>query len=268
MQFFTYWQNPEGSSVIPPYILLGLVSMRAALGNKFRIVTRRSAADYVPQELIDRPWSFGLKSAHLSTEIMDIVAFSDFIRLYIVHHHGGFWVDADTIAMNDFSDRLERMSVDGKLLYHSQQFFGAAAGHPIPKRAADNLINVTGPMQWGYVGDFDKMVAEEPGIIAKIPLTNMDCGHRPMYRAVEFDVMFRKDIEPSEFLTNPEQMILKMYNSQFVKFVPAEQPVEDFLESGILLSKIFLHLNSDRTFWADESARVKDYLIEGSRISG
>ncbi len=260
MKTFTYWEIEPGTTAIPPYILLGLVSMRRALGKDFVLLTDRSIRDYVSVELIDRDWRFSHQSGHLSPALMSIVAKSDFLRMQVVSQHGGAWIDADTIVMRDYRPRLNEL-LGEKLLWHSEQFFCSRPGNRFLLEAA-NAMGSADRLIWGDPGGIKAAVQKNKADIDFVSVDFYDPGFYPPYGARSYDVMFRNDLKAEDFLKNGHQCIQKMYNSAFVKFIPRDMSVKAFLASDLLLAKIFLMMKADSTNWVSDSIDIQDELLQ------
>lgn len=259
MKTYTYWETEPGVDVVPPYILLGLASMRRALADDFVLLTDRTVRDYVPAAQIDHDWRFSHASGHLSPALMSIVAKSDFLRMHVVAEHGGAWIDADTIVMRDFRPRLEGLLGD-RLLWHSEQFFCAKPGNALLRGAADAML-AADQLTWGDPGGIKAAVqANKVDKVDFLPVDFYDPGYRPLYGARSYEVMFRTDLAPGDFLKNDKQCIQKMYNSAFVKFIPRDMPVVEFLDSGMLLAQLFLALEPDPQLWITEAATMRSAL--------
>jgi hypothetical protein len=256
MNIFTFWQNESAVSSVPPYILLSLATMRLNLGDSFLLLTPRNIHKYVPRHLIDKRWQFAHKSGHLSAELMHIVATSDFLRMYMVAEHGGVWIDADTIVLSDFRDELSNLLRD-RLLFHSEQFFCSQRDNTLLLQVVENMITAD-RLIWGNPGSIHDIVKANKEQVDFIPMTFFDPGYTPTYNASCYDVILRHDVSVESFRHNPKQRIQKLYNSQFVKFIPREQPISDFISSGMLLARIFLAQRSDPSFWIHEGARIYD----------
>jgi mannosyltransferase OCH1-like enzyme len=93
---------------------------------------------------------------------------ADIMRYFIIEKYGGFYIDADTIAIRCL-DPIVYMNYD-LVLYHDNFvtwnyiincFFGAAPHHPVLKEVCKRVINAelntsdvnmkTGPLLWGTV---------------------------------------------------------------------------------------------------------------------
>jgi hypothetical protein len=212
----------------------------------------------VPADYLDRDWRFSKKSRHLSPEVMSIVAKSDFLRMYLVGEHGGGWIDADTIVIRDYRSELAHLLGD-KLLWHSEQFFYANQGNALLKNAAKSML-VADQLVWGDPGRIKLAVQANKPEIDFVPVEFFDPGYRPTYNAGAYEIMFRKDVEVEDFLVNDAQRIQKMYHSSFVRFIPRETPVAEFLAEGTLLSKILLSVDGDTARWDADCAEIRECL--------
>lgn len=255
---FTYWETPSTTSRIPPYILLGLANMSRMLGEQFCLLTKSNLSDYVQNLDSWKDWRFSTSSDLLTSELMTIVAKSDFLRMRTVYELGGVWMDADSIVLKDFSSMLNTLT--HKLTWHSEQFFGALPGQDILKIASDNMLKA--PLQkWGNPGGIKDIIQRNPQAISHLNWkTLLDPNYKIPYNYKSYDIMINTDVGPEDFLCNKEQILLKMYNSGFIKYDIAKQTVEEFLDSGTLLSKIFLSLDSSRSRWIDECNSLTDQL--------
>jgi len=95
-------------------------------------------------------------------------------------------------------------------------------------------------------------------MISPIPINFVDPGYKPAYCAGNWDVMFDKTVSSETFLINPEIKIIKFYNSNWRQFENSYEPIEEFLRSGSLMSKLFLRLNPSNEFWQEQAQRVLD----------
>jgi hypothetical protein len=84
MNVFSYWEGPS-----PPYIQLCIVSMQKVLGDSFTLVTPEIINDWLPQDILHPSWK-ALPQPALK---------ADCIRAALLATHGGWWWDADTIAL-------------------------------------------------------------------------------------------------------------------------------------------------------------------------
>jgi len=258
MKTYTYWETEPGVTSIPPYILLGIASMRLALGDDFVLLTKRNIRDYVSSDYLDREWKFSRKFDHVSQNRMSIVAKSDFIRMHLIGEHGGCWIDADTIVLRDYRPELARLLSD-KLLWHTEQFFCAKPGNTLLKSAAQSMLDVD-QLVWGDPGGIKSAVREKHLEIDPIPVSFWDPGYRPSYNAKAYRVIFRNDISAKYFLRSEGQFIQKMYNTSFCKFISPDMQVSDFLKSDMLLSKIFKNVNGNVPGWIADCETIRDYL--------
>lgn len=239
--------------------------MRRALDNDLILLTNHNICDYVAPEMLERDWQFSHKSGHLSPELMSIVAKSDFLRMQLVGQHGGTWIDADTIVLRDYR-AWQSENLGDKLLWHSEQFFCSRPGNPYLLEAA-NAMRSSERLVWGDPGGIKAAVQANKADIDFIPTHFYDPGFQPPYGARSYEAMFRTDLEAEGFLTNGQQCIQKMYNSAFVKFIPRDTSVEELINSGNLLAKIFFAIDPNRQRWIDDAAEVGNLLISPAATS-
>jgi hypothetical protein len=99
---FTFWQ-PVGET--PGYIELCLRSLRRNLPAGFNHVhlDLESAKEWVPEhELL---WEMSVpedQGNSISLEGRRLALFSDMMRVALIRHHGGLWIDADTLVFPQF----------------------------------------------------------------------------------------------------------------------------------------------------------------------
>jgi hypothetical protein len=90
---WSYWEGPK-----PPYIDLCIRTMQKYCSG-FTLLTKETLDEYIPNGTLIDDWRRLVPSPDMA---------SDPIRAAILSTHGGFWFDADTIALKDPSE-----SVDG-----------------------------------------------------------------------------------------------------------------------------------------------------------
>lgn len=250
MDVYAFWQTASLAGTLPPYILLGLASIRMALGNHFTLLTgRHDLVRDLPD--IDREWKFRNEREPRQAEIMGIVAKSDYVRMAVLERTGGFWLDADSIVMRDFRDHPDmQATASGRLVWHSEQFFGAAPGNLLLAKACAGMR--TAELQrWGNPGGLKDLIAASPGQVGQISFSLLDAGHRPTYGYATREVMFDTQLPVTAFLTNPQLRVLKLYNTPFSTTDYAKMPVEQFLGEPILLSRVFRHVEPNIKVWLD-----------------
>lgn len=255
MKFVTYWETPQGAQM-PPYVALALVSMQRALGDAFVLLGPQDIAGTLGIDLDCRGWQFGDLEFKGAPAALSIVAKSDFIRMAFVQRHGGFWLDADTIALADPRPALAPAPLDARLYWYNEALFGARAGNPLLTRAVQQSWD-TERHVWGNPGGIRHLVAALPEAVAPIDSSLLDPGWRPAYRFTTCEVMYDRALPVDAFLTNPSAKLLKLYNTYFSRSPIGSMTVPEFLESDTLLARIFLHLDPDRQGWIARCAELE-----------
>lgn len=250
LEVYAFWQTASYSSGPPPYVLLGLASIRMALGEHFRLLTdRHDLVRGLPD--VERDWKFRNERDPQRAEVMAIVAKSDYLRMAVVAQEGGFWLDADSIVMGDFRDHPSvQVTNCGLLAWHSEAFFGATPGNVLLAKASEAMRGET-MQRWGNPGGLKELVAASPELIGKISFSLLDAGHRPVYGYETREVMFDTALPAPAFLTNEELRVLKLYNTPFSGTDYAKMSVGQFLDQPILLSRIFRHVEPSIKVWLD-----------------
>ncbi|MDH3584304.1 MAG: methyltransferase domain-containing protein [Phycisphaerae bacterium] len=105
---YSYWEGPK-----PDWIKLCLESLRRNVPN-VRIMTFDEFMEIADSEFVPR----NLKDQRPNVK-------SDFIRAYLLHYHGGIWVDADCIALRDIRHPWVNLK--------RHDFFAYKAGRPAPQ---------------------------------------------------------------------------------------------------------------------------------------
>lgn len=260
MKFLTYWETPPGGR-IPPYVALAMVSMQRALADAFVLLGPRDLASTLGIDPDSRSWHFGDLEFEGAPAALSIVAKSDFIRMAWVHRHGGFWLDADTIALGDPRPALMPAVSDDRLYWHNEALFGAQAGNPLLDRAVRQSWDTQRHI-WGNPGGIRDLVAASPEAVAPIDPGLLDPGWRPAYRFTSCEVMYDRDLPVEAFLSNPSVKMLKLYNTYFSRAPIGSMTVPEFLGSGTLLARIFLHIDPDPGMWIARCAALeREYLI-------
>lgn len=252
---YTYWENSSARTLPPPYVILGLASMRRVFGENFIIVTPRNLSALLGDLPESKEWTFGNNGDPQKSEVRSIVAKSDFLRMKFVHDLGGYWLDADTVLLQDFRTELDRqLAGDRHLLWHSEAFFGARPGNEILRKACANMLGRQN-QTWGNPGDLKTLVADHEGHVKKISFNYIGTGFSPEYSYKTQEVMLRTDVSPGDFLRNKEQRVLKLYNTPLSGTGFGSMAVSEFLESDILLARIFLSIES-KDYWLENSQAI------------
>ncbi|HML53794.1 MAG TPA: glycosyltransferase [Solidesulfovibrio magneticus] len=258
MKFFTFWEQSAYLHKVPPYILCALITMRLTFKESFLLLNKSNLKDWVDFDFESKLFYFSSSSDKDKDALSKIVAKSDFIRLYFVYKHGGFWLDADTIILSDFMSNLLEM-VSDKLVWHSEQLFGATIGNSLVKVAAENMIESERQV-FGNPGGIKDIVGSNKDKVTFIPLKIWSPRLDGSYSAKSWDMMTRTDMNVDTFLTNKECCLVKIYNSELGKLPFSQMSVEDFLRSDILLSRMFLHINPDISFWVEQVDALKTMM--------
>ena len=250
MKVISYWETAPGRTM-PTYIPLCIASMQTALGDSFLLLTNENTRKYIGEDYLNKKWIFDKYNSNLIPEIASIVAKTDFIRMSYVNLHGGFWLDADTIVLNNFLPFLQYGNVNKRLFWHSEQFFGANKGNDLLDLALKKVLDDK-VQTWGNPGGIKSLIAANPEAIFKIPFKQIDPGYIPPYRYESCDVLVDKNIPVESFLINKDVNLLKVYNSEFCALDIAAMPLKDFLISGTLIARIFLKLNPSVDYWLEK----------------
>ena len=247
MSFVSFWQNPPGRRM-PPYVALALVSMQRALGTDFVLLHDADLTAALGRDVHDKDWRFGELEFAGNPDALSIVAKSDFIRMAYVYRHGGYWFDADTIALADPRPHLIAGQPGDHLHWYSEALFGARPGNAL-LAAAIEACHSADRQAWGNPGGIRDVIDLDPAKITPIPYTLLDPGYRPAYRFTTCDVMLDTQVPVERFLANSSAVLLKLYNTYFSRTPIGAMSVPEFLSSGTLLARIFLHLDPNAEQW-------------------
>ncbi|MBF0752447.1 MULTISPECIES: capsular polysaccharide synthesis protein [unclassified Pasteurella] len=257
LKTYSFWQSPSYSENIPPYILLGLASARILLGERFEVLNLNTIKQYLDLSLFkDKIWQFRNESDERKKELMSIIAKSDYIRMALIEKVGGVWIDADTIIIGDYTEHLDSITENSKLIWYTEQFFSADKNNLLLQKASNNMLEAD-YQTWGNPGLIKNLISDNPEEIKKIPYDLIDPKYVEKYQYASRDIMLSDKIDPKEFLLNNKQCILILYNTPFSQTHWAKMTCEEFLEQNILLSKIFLHINPSKELWIE---KVQDIL--------
>lgn len=257
VHYVSYWENAPGHEM-PAYVALALISLRRALGNRFLLLTPQTIQGLIDPHILSKVWGFEPLPFTLSENIEAIVAKSDFIRMAFVHRYGGAWVDADTLCLRDPTNVLFPTGLTHKLHWHSECLFASQPGNPLLAKAVGTGLE-GGAHSWGNPGGIKDTVAQAEDLVVPISRNIFDPGYRPRYNFESCEVMRRQDLKVDEFLLN-DVSILKLYNTYFRRTTKTLESVEEFLASGTLLAKLFLHIEDDHSYWLEESVQLKEII--------
>ena len=252
MKLYTYWENAPGR-VMPPYVALCIATMQRWMGERFQLLTPNSIVSLGPVAMRKR-WDFEpLPFAHASTHLA-IVAKSDYVRLAWIARHGGMWLDADMILVGPLDDLLSAALRSDRLHWSSEAFFAAAPGCAILREAAESALAAR-LQAWGSPGGVRELIEARPDEVEMLDQRLLDPGSNPPYGFQTCETML-STVRPVEtFLTNPDMCVLKLYNTYFSRSA-LNTSVESFLASRTLLARVFLAMESDRSFWLNAAAQV------------
>lgn len=259
MKFVSFWQNPPGR-VTPPYVALALVSLQRVLKGDFVLLgaADMERASWVPAR---KDWRFGKLDFLGHPDALSIVARSDFIRMAYVYHHGGYWLDADTIALDDPRPMLAAANSGSKLHWLNEALFGARAGNPLLTAAIDRCL-ANEEQVWGNPGHIRELIDAYPDQVLPVSRDLVDPRYCPEYRFTTCDVMLETALPVHNFLVSPEVKLLKLYNTYFSRSFIGQMSVADFLCSGTLLARIFLHIDPDANRWIAECRRLESAISQ------
>jgi len=258
VKFVTYWETPSGGRM-PPYVAMSLVSLKRALGEEFVLLGPGDVTAAIGFDLATRDWNFEHLEFSGAPAALSIVAKSDFIRMAYVSRNGGFWLDADTIAVADPRPALVPAACDTCLQWFNEALFGAHAGNRLLQQAVSSGW-IKERHTWGNPGGIRDLVEALPDQVAAIDGSLLDPGWRGPYRFATCEVMYDRDLPVEAFLTNPKLRLLKLYNTYFSRSAIGSMDVAAFLRSGTLLSRIFLHLSPDIDKWTSDCCELEASL--------
>jgi len=164
---FTFWQN---SGVKPAYLQLADETLQRNLANGFHHVhlDYESCLKWVPER--DALWEMSApatKGRSVAPEGRRWAIFTGMLRVALIHHHGGLWVDADTIAFPQMSlladvvmkSDLVATEYEGARIANS--VIGGRAGSAFFKRYWQSILSLHADKRragdltakWGEYGD-------------------------------------------------------------------------------------------------------------------
>jgi len=259
MQFITYWETPKNTKV-PPWILLCLTIMRIKLGKQLRVLGPKCIEDLFGTEFIGQQRCFNKLEFQFNCGRENIVARSDAIRIAYIYHFGGTWLDADTLLLKKPIGAIYPNGVTERLHWSSEAIFGAKPNNRILKEALNNMSK-SATHDWGDPGQVKALVKNNPRAIEPISPTIFDPGYTPTYRFQTCDTLNSKTVSVDSFIKNEDLTLLKLYNTYFTRTAGELLSVMSFLRSNTLLANIFLTIEPNLNFWANESKVTEEYLI-------
>lgn len=235
-----------------PYVALSLVSIQRVLGDAFLLLTPQNTPDYIGRDYFKKSWRFNSLEFDFSPDVASIVAKSDFIRMAYVYHQGGFWLDADSILFAALQPCVFPKTLGDRLYWYSEALFGAERGNPLLGKAIDNCLSIA-LQEWANPGDIRALIENKADAIVPIPYVHLDPGYRPAYNFNTCEILQDRHLPIEAFLFNPNLKLLKLYNTYFSRSAMMNYSVADFLQSGMLLSRIFLHIEPDPAYWISKT---------------
>lgn len=260
MRFVSFWQNPPARRM-PPYVALALVSMRRILGDDFILLSDTDVEEVLGRDVSGKEWRFGNLEFAGCPDALSIVAKSDFIRMAYVYRHGGYWLDADTIALGDPRPRLAADSPADRLHWNSEALFGASPGNSLLAMAIERC-QAADRQVWGNPGGIRDVIDTAPSRIKPVAYDLLDPGYRPAYRFATCEILLDTNIPVEKFLSNSSVTLLKLYNTYLSRTPIGNMSVPEFLGSGTLLARIFLNIDHDTESWIS-SCRTLEQSLEG-----
>jgi hypothetical protein len=120
-----YWENVPGKSR-PPYLDLCYKSVLKNCSHQFTVIliTADNVYEYLPHLRTD-----------LDSKLPNIPMKTDYIRYQLMYHHGGIWLDFDTIVVKDIYpvyELLEKYDFVGFGCYYRDQVCLERSGYPNP----------------------------------------------------------------------------------------------------------------------------------------
>ena len=224
MKYFIYWDNLSNKPP-PEYITLCINKMKQIFGESLQIINKHNLKNYLP------------KLPPFFYRIPKIAIKVDYIRIALLYHHGGCYLDADTIIFPKFRDYIENFPQEEGLI-------GVESGNaiivaPIPKSAAckkimerqeEVILRKRGRLQWSDIGG--NLIRDIGGYTANFPKP-------PLYFSGWKNCLI--------FLEKDERVILQflekaknyygvvLYNQVMKKYIPGKIPEGTLL--WLLLAK-------------------------------
>jgi hypothetical protein len=225
MKYFIYWDNISNKPP-PEYITLCINKMKRIFGESLIIINKHNLKNYLP------------KLPKYFHRIPKIAIKVDYIRIALLYHHGGCYLDADTIVFPKFRNYIENLPQEDGLI-------GVESGNaiivaPIAKSAAckkimelqeEVILRKKGLLQWSDIGG--NLIRDVGGYTTVFP-------NSPLYFSGWKNCMI--------FLEKDERIILNflekaknyygvvLYNQVMKKYIPGKIP-EGTLLWYLLLKK-------------------------------
>jgi hypothetical protein len=257
LKVYTYWETLPGKAM-STYLKLCIANLRFTFRDDF-LLLNAGEIENLGIDLPQKDWNFGGNRTNPDViAYREVVAKSDYLRMAVNAKFGGFWLDTDTIVFEDFRhDVMSKQESPDSLLWYTESLFGARQGNAILAEAAENMLHMDQQI-WANPGKIHQIIERDAASVEKLPYSLIGPGYEPSYRASTAEVVF-EDIMPDQFLLNPKQKVLKLYNSELSrvdKFKDAT--VSEFLQAPMLLSRVMLQVEPDVRVWEDAVRWVED----------
>ena len=213
MKYFIYWDNLSNKPP-PEYITLCINKMKRIFGESLQIINKHNLKKYVP------------KLPPFFHRIPKIAIKVDYIRIALLYHHGGCYLDADSIIFPKFRDYIENLPKEEGL-------WGVQSGNaiivaPIAKSAAckkimerqeEVILRKKGCLQWSDIGgNLIRDIGGYTGVFPKSPL--YFSGWKNCLIFLEKDEA--KILQFLEKAKNYHGVVL--YNQAMKKYIPGKIP--------------------------------------------
>jgi Capsular polysaccharide synthesis protein len=213
MKYFIYWDNLSNKPP-PEYITLCINKMKQIFGDSLLIINKNNLKKYV------------LKLPPYFNRIPKIAIKVDYIRIALLYHHGGCYLDADTIIFPKFRDYIEKLPKEEGL-------WGVQSGNaiiiaPIAKSAAckkimdrqeEVILQKKGLLKWSDIGG--NLIRDIGGYTTIFPKTPLYfCGWKNCMIFLEKDEA--KILQFLEKAKNYHGVVL--YNQAMKKYIPGKIP--------------------------------------------
>jgi hypothetical protein len=213
MKYFIYWDNLSNKPP-PEYITLCINKMKRIFGNSIQIINKHNLKNYVP------------KLPPYFNRIPKIAIKVDYIRIALLYHHGGCYLDADTIIFPKFVEYIEKLPKEDGLI-------GVESGNaiivaPIAKSAAckkimdrqeEVILQKKGLLKWSDIGG--NLIRDIGGYTTIFPKTPLYfCGWKNCMIFLEKDEA--KILQFLEKAKNYHGVVL--YNQAMKKYIPGKIP--------------------------------------------
>lgn len=247
MKIVSYWETPKNETTIQPWILLSLAVMKKMMGGDFILLTRHNLSNYLSPLYLEKDYKFNTLPFDANPEHLKLVAKSDVIRYAFIKEHGGIYLDADTIILeNNLLNFLDSLIIDERLYWGNDVFFGAKKENETISKILDNIMS-NDFYQWGNPGNIKSLVITSNKNITILPEEYYTPGYEVKYNFDNCNLIFRQDIGIDEFLINKSIKMIKLYNTYFSRTSNKCLSVEEFLSKDTLFSKLFLSIDNKKS---------------------